>query len=57
MSLLEIWREGGEVSIFFGPWFFSTREGGKELFWDPEKMKGPKDKKRIKSKKIKNVYI
>jgi hypothetical protein len=36
---------------------FFTREGGKELFWDPEKMKKPKDKKRIKSKKIKNVYI
>jgi hypothetical protein len=43
--LLEIWREGGGGKHFFlGPRIF-LQGRGKELFWDPEKIKGPKEKK------------
>jgi hypothetical protein len=50
--LLEIWREGGgKKRIFFWVQGFFYREREKELFWDSEKIKGSKEKKRIKGEK------
>jgi hypothetical protein len=41
-------KGGGGKHFFSRTKDFFYRERGKELFWDLEKIKGPKEKKRIK---------